>query len=80
MFSNEDDYGMQKPNQYIPLSKKLANSMAKIANNEIISSDLLKKYVKYARHTIFPKLSKEACEILKEFYITLRENTAGVNQ
>lgn len=46
-------------------------TIAKIPNNEIIPPDLLKKYVKYARHTIFPKLSKEACEILKEFYITL---------
>lgn len=45
--------------------------MAKFGNADIIPSDLLKKYVKYARHTIFPKLSKEACEILKEFYITL---------
>jgi len=45
--------------------------MQKFTQQDIISSDLLKKYVKYARHTIFPKLSKEACEILKEFYITL---------
>jgi len=44
---------------------------SKINNSDNIPSDLLKKYVKYARHTIFPKLSKEACEVLKEFYITL---------
>ena len=34
----------------------------------------MKKYISYAKHTVFPKLSLEACEVLKEFYINLREN------
>lgn len=38
---------------------------------------MLKKYISYARHTVFPKLSIEACEVLKKFYIALRENAAN---
>jgi DNA helicase MCM8 len=38
---------------------------------------MLKKYISYARHTVFPKLSLEACEVLKNFYISLRENATN---
>lgn len=43
----------------------------------MIPPPLLKKFISYAKHTVFPKLSLEACEILKDFYITLRENAAN---
>jgi DNA helicase MCM8 len=51
----------------------------KIPDRECINPSLLKKYISYARHTVFPKLSIEACEVLKAFYINLREN-ASTNQ
>lgn len=50
----------------------------RIPERDVICPQLLKKYISYARHTVFPKLSIEACEVLKSFYITLREN-ASVN-
>jgi len=37
-----------------------------------IPADLLKKYIKHARRTCFPVLSKEAKERIKEFYLELR--------
>lgn len=37
----------------------------------------MKKYISYAKHTVFPKLSMEACEVLKDFYISLRENACN---
>jgi DNA replicative helicase MCM subunit Mcm2 (Cdc46/Mcm family) len=37
---------------------------------------ILKKYISYAKHTVFPKLSMEACEVLKDFYISMRENAS----
>ena len=46
----------------------------KIKDNELLSHRLLKKYLTYAKHTVFPKLTMEACEVIKEFYISLREN------
>ena len=38
---------------------------------------LLKKYISYAKHTVFPQLSMDACEVLKDFYISLRENACN---
>lgn len=38
----------------------------------IIEKDLLRKYISYARRIINPKLSKEASEKIKDFYIDLR--------
>ena len=37
-----------------------------------IAAELLKKYIKHARRTCFPVLSKEAKERIKEFYLELR--------
>ena len=37
-----------------------------------IPADLLKKYIKHARRTCFPVISKEAKERIKEFYLELR--------
>jgi DNA replicative helicase MCM subunit Mcm2 (Cdc46/Mcm family) len=49
----------------------------RIPDRDVIPPALLKKFISYARHTVFPKLSIEACEILKAFYINLRENSSG---
>ena len=48
-----------------------------IRESDILQPQLLKKYLSYAKHTVFPKLSIEACEVIKDFYITLRENAAN---
>ena len=45
-----------------------------IPEKDVINPQLLKKYISYARHTVFPKLSMEACSVIKDFYIQLREN------
>ncbi|MDO8427921.1 MAG: minichromosome maintenance protein MCM [Candidatus Diapherotrites archaeon] len=38
-----------------------------------IDSDTFKKYVSYARQNIFPVLSKEAIQLISDFYVDLRE-------
>ena len=40
-----------------------------IPEKDVINPQLLKKYISYARHTVFPKLSMEACSVIKDFYI-----------
>ncbi len=40
-----------------------------------ISMDLIKKYVAYARQRVIPKLSTEAVDELKKFYVDLRNST-----
>ena len=45
-----------------------------ISDRDVLPPHMLKKYISYARHTVFPKLSMEACGVIKEFYIQLREN------
>lgn len=49
----------------------------KIPDRDVLNPQLLKKYISYSRHSVFPKLSMEACEVLKAFYITLRENATN---
>jgi replicative DNA helicase Mcm len=41
--------------------------------NPFIPIPLLKKYIKYARSNVFPKLSPEAVEIIRDFYVSLRK-------
>ncbi len=38
-----------------------------------ISSDLLKKYISFARQNIFPVLSREATKAIGDFYVSLRD-------
>jgi DNA helicase MCM8 len=59
------------------LTQKFQLQCKNIDDSEVISPALLKKYVSYSKHTVFPKLSIEACEVLKEFYISLRENACN---
>jgi len=42
-----------------------------------ISIPLLKKYIRYARRTCNPMLTKEASESIKKFYLTLRTSDKG---
>jgi len=49
----------------------------RIPDRDILNPQLLKKYISYSRHNVFPQLSMEACEVLKAFYITLRENATN---
>ena len=62
---------------YTSLWHKIKSLCEKIPESEILQPQLLKKYISYAKHTVFPKLSIEACEVIKDFYITLRENAAN---
>ena len=43
----------------------------------VIEADLLKKYVAYARKNCHPKLTREAGEEIKKFFIELREKAAS---
>ena len=38
-----------------------------------VDKDLLRKYVSYARESVFPVLTPEAAESIKEFYLRIRE-------
>lgn len=60
--------------EYYSLGAKIKAQIDRINEAEIIQAHILKKYISYARHTVFPKLSLEACEVIKNFYISLREN------
>lgn len=54
----------------------LATHMNQGKNDEgIFDKELLRKYISYARRTIFPKLSSQASEKIKEFYIELRRKS-----
>jgi DNA helicase MCM8 len=75
---SEMDFGGQ-PEDYEPLGHQLKREMGQLAEDDILSPEFLKKFISYARRTCFPKLSREACDVLKSFYISLRENSSGHN-
>ena len=62
---------------YSSLWQKIKMQSENIPEKDVLQPQLLKKYLSYAKHTVFPKLSIEACEVIKDFYITLRENAAN---
>ncbi|MBI5051587.1 minichromosome maintenance protein MCM [Candidatus Micrarchaeota archaeon] len=43
-----------------------------IKDEELVDRELLRKYVAYARRTIYPKLTNQAIQKIKEFYVDLR--------
>ncbi|MCX6821660.1 MAG: minichromosome maintenance protein MCM [Candidatus Aenigmarchaeota archaeon] len=43
----------------------------------VIEADLLRKYVSYSRSYIHPVLTKEAAEVLKDFYLKMRAKAGG---
>ena len=61
----------------ILLGAQMKQMCDRIPDRDVLNPQLLKKYISYSRHTVFPKLSMEACEVLKAFYITLRENATN---
>jgi DNA replicative helicase MCM subunit Mcm2 (Cdc46/Mcm family) len=63
--------------EIVSLTAKLKAMCDSISDRDVLNPQLLKKYISYARHTVFPKLSMEACEIIKNFYISLRENAVN---
>ena len=63
--------------EIVSLTAKLKAMCDSISDRDVLNPQLLKKYISYARHTVFPKLSMEACEIIKNFYISLRENVVN---
>lgn len=63
--------------EIVSLTAKLKAICDSISDRDVLNPQLLKKYISYARHTVFPKLSMEACEIIKNFYISLRENAVN---
>ena len=60
--------------EHSTLGNRMKLEVERIPDKDVINPQLLKKYISYARHTIFPKLSMEACSVIKDFYISLREN------
>lgn len=61
------------------VDEKIASHILRVRHYEeedvtpVIESDFLKKYIAYARKNCHPKLSREAGEALKEFFVKLRE-------
>lgn len=55
------------------LSKKQTN------HSDLLSPQLLRKYISYAQRFISPKLSTEAGQVLKEFYLSCRQNKNNFN-
>lgn len=50
-----------------------------IAMRDIIPPDLLRKYIAYAREKVHPKLSTEAMEEIRKFYLEMRSKAQGVH-
>jgi len=48
-----------------------------IEEEDIIPPELLKKYIAYAREKIHPRLSPEAIQKIKEFYLEMRSKAEG---
>ncbi|MBN1169834.1 minichromosome maintenance protein MCM [Candidatus Micrarchaeota archaeon] len=63
---------------------KLASHILATHRNEaeeetdIFGKELLRKYISYARRSVFPKLSMEASDKIKEFYVDLRRKSRDV--
>ena len=62
---------------HMTLGQRVKMQVDSILERDILNPQLLKKYISYARHTVFPKLSMEACAVIKDFYIALRENACN---
>lgn len=62
---------------HMTLGQRIKVQVDNIPERDIVNPQLLKKYISYARHTVFPKLSMQACGVIKDFYIALRENACN---
>ncbi len=67
------------PNQ--KTDEKLAAFMLELHQNNVeappVSTDLLRKYVAYARKNVFPKLTDGAIDELKEYFIKMRASAGS---
>jgi DNA helicase MCM8 len=52
----------------------LKNLSKKQGQESLITPTILRKYISYAQRFISPKLSPEAAQVLKEFYLSCRQN------
>lgn len=58
-------------------SSSFLRALSKKQNHEsLIPPQLLRKYISYAQRFISPKLSPEAGQVLKEFYLSCRQNSS----
>jgi replicative DNA helicase Mcm len=46
-----------------------------VVESDVFEKDFLRKYIAYARRNVFPKLTKEASQKIKEFYVDLRRKS-----
>ncbi len=53
--------------------KSHAQILQEEVKSEVIDRELLRKYIAYARKNISPKLTEEAMERIREFYVSLRK-------
>jgi len=56
------------------IANKILSEHMEIEDTEILSQDLMKKYIYYARQ-ISPKLTKESNDVISKFYIELRKQS-----
>lgn len=49
-----------------------------IKGNDLISPQMLRKYISYAQRFISPKLSEEATQVLKDFYLSCRNKASTI--
>lgn len=71
VFALTDPIDAEKDNR---LASSLLNKDELMADVDIIPADLFKKYVTYAKMEIFPKLDKEAKDLLVDFYVETRQS------
>ncbi len=60
----------QSPNS---LSTRTLHRVLQYDGSEPILPELLRKYIAYARAWVHPRLSREAADVIQEFYLELRE-------
>lgn len=71
------DTGQVVDPQYMSENKQEGQD---INGEEIIPTQLLKKYIAYAKRHVFPELNDEAMECLVEFYKTSRARKSGTRE
>ena len=74
---SEPGFDREMVDAHMTLGAKMKMQVDSIMDRDIVNPQLLKKYISYARHTVFPKLSMDACSVIKDFYIALRENACN---
>ncbi|XP_034950895.1 DNA helicase MCM8-like [Chelonus insularis] len=72
-FNTRQQNGLQASQQSDEQQSSLMERLVSFGHNETIPQILLRKYVAYARQYVKPKLTVASGEILKDFYLKLRE-------